>query len=39
MQAVTATTQKQFKPAFSLLDATMIVAGSMIGFRYFSGKC
>ena len=34
MQA-TATTQKQFKPAFSLLDATMIVAGSMIGSGIF----
>ncbi len=30
-----ATTQKQFKPAFSLLDATMIVAGSMIGSGIF----
>ena len=34
MQA-TASTQKQFKPAFSLLDATMIVAGSMIGSGIF----
>ena len=34
MQAATATT-KQFKPSFSLLDATMIVAGSMIGSGIF----
>ena len=34
MQA-TLTAQKQFKPSFSLLDATMIVAGSMIGSGIF----
>lgn len=31
----TATTQKKFKQSFSLLDATMIVAGSMIGSGIF----
>ena len=34
MQA-TVITQKEFKPTFSLLDATMIVAGSMIGSGIF----
>jgi APA family basic amino acid/polyamine antiporter len=34
MQTVTVQ-PKQFKPAFSLLDATMIVAGSMIGSGIF----
>ncbi len=34
MQA-TATVQKGFKPTFSLLDATMVVAGSMIGSGIF----
>lgn len=32
---VTAVQPKQFKPSFSLLDATMIVAGSMIGSGIF----
>ena len=31
----TTTTQKSFKPSFNLLDATMIVAGSMIGSGIF----
>ncbi len=35
MQATAATATKQFKPSFSLLDATMIVAGSMIGSGIF----
>ncbi|TKK66922.1 amino acid permease [Ilyomonas limi] len=34
MQSI-AVQQKSFKPAFSLLDATMIVAGSMIGSGIF----
>ena len=34
MQPIT-TEAKQFKPSFSLLDATMIVAGSMIGSGIF----
>ncbi len=35
MQATITATQKQFKPTFRLLDATMIVAGSMIGSGIF----
>ncbi len=32
---ITETTQKKFKQSFSLLDATMVVAGSMIGSGIF----